>query len=85
MNGWESFDDDSDYGERWEGAFGAGECVVLRKSPKALHVRLPSGQQAWVPFGHIFEIDSKLLPESAVDDRGRLVVSRWLATAKGWK
>ena len=58
--------------------------VTLKaKTANAILVEDPDGEEVWIPNSQIDD-DSEIWGESDKGEEGKLVISEWLATKKGW-
>ena len=58
--------------------------VTLKaKSAKAILVEDEDGEEVWIPNSQIDD-DSEIWEDSEKGEEGKLVISEWLATQKGW-
>jgi hypothetical protein len=58
--------------------------VTLKaKSTKAILVEDEDGNEVWIPNSQIDD-DSEIWEDSELKEEGKLVISEWLATQKGW-
>lgn len=58
--------------------------VTLKaKSAKAILVEDEDGNEVWSPNSQIDD-DSEIWEDSEKGEEGKLVISEWLATQKGW-
>ena len=53
------------------------------KSAKAILVEDEDGEEVWIPNSQIDD-DSDIWEDSEKGEEGKLVISEWLATQKGW-
>ena len=58
--------------------------VTLKHVHKeALLVEDDEGEEVWIPFTQIHD-DSEIWDESKKDEKGKIVVSEWIAKRVGW-
>jgi len=58
--------------------------VTLKaKSKAAILVEDEDGEEVWIPNSQIDD-DSEIWEDSEKGEEGKLVISEWLATQKGW-
>ena len=58
--------------------------VTLKaKSAKAILVEDEDGEEVWILNSQIDD-DSEIWEDSELKEEGKLVISEWLATKKGW-
>lgn len=58
--------------------------VTLKaKSKAAIFVEDEDGNEVWIPNSQIDD-DSEIWEDSEKGEEGKLVISEWLATKKGW-
>ena len=53
------------------------------KSKAAILVEDEDGEEVWIPNSQIDD-DSEIWEDSEKGEEGKLVISEWLATQKGW-
>lgn len=56
--------------------------TVMAKSAKSLLVKFEDGREEWIPLSQIVS-GSEITADSVKDDTGELVISGWLAHARG--
>src|SRR5262249_60660472 len=63
-----------------EGWLYCDDVIVRAATARALRCRFPGGVETWMPRSQL-HADCEVMVRG---DRGRLVLSAWLATRKGW-
>ena len=59
------------------------QVTLKAKSKAAILVEDEDGEEVWIPNSQIDD-DSEIWEDSELKEEGKLVISEWLATKKGW-